>query len=360
MYPALGDLEFLTRSETRIGVLGALAQKPQTGDELKDSTDVSRSTISRMLDDFKAKEWVDQDDERYRLTAKGSFIDSEVSRLLDAVDTFDDAQFLSRSSSRVVVLDAVADTPRPRHELRSLTEASRVTINRIVADFEDRGWVVHENGTWAATGQGASVADEFTRVLDNLRTLEHLGEHVNWLRMSRFEFDLCELQDANVITPTWDDFAAYTSTLVDLVYESTDIRAVGTGLHREFLQALSDATLNGELSLDLIYTPAVIHAIESEPDLCRLVRDLSDSERATIYRYGGGDSLMMLLIHETDDPREDVVLLCGQHDEGAPPGTVETTNPRVKSWAEAYFDAVQADARPIDAGALTSGRAGTT
>lgn len=179
--------------------------------------------------------------------------------------SLDDVEFLSRSSSRVQVLNEITDSPRTRHELRELTGASRVTINRIVDDLEDRGWIVRENGRCEATAQGAFAAEEFTRVLDNLGTLDHLDEHVHWIQLDQFDFDLCELQDANVITPTWDDFGAYTRTLVDLVYDSTAIRAIGTGLHREFVQALGDATLKGDLSLELIYKPEVIDAIKSEP-----------------------------------------------------------------------------------------------
>ncbi len=274
--------------------------------------------------------------------------------------SLEDVEFLARSESRVEVLEAIADAPRSRHELRELTGASRVTVNRIVDDLEDRGWIVRENGRCEATPKGAFVAAEFTRLMDNLETLDHLGEHVNWIALEQFDFDLRELEQANVITPTWDDFAAYTRTLVDLVYESTAIRAIGTGLHREFLEALCDATIRGDLSLELIYEPEVIDAIESEPDLRRVAGDLADVDRGKLYAYRGTDSLMMLLIHETKEPREDVALLCGQHDDDAPPGTVETTNARVRRWAESYFDSVCDDSQLLDAGDLQSGQPETT
>lgn len=179
---------------------------------------------------------------------------------------------------------------------------------------------------------------------------------MNWIRLDQFDFDLRHLQDATVITPTWDDFSAYTRTLVNLVYESTTLRAIGTGLHREFLQALADATINGDLSLELIYTSEVIDAIESDLDLCRRCRDVIDTDQATVYRYHGDDSLMMLGIHETTEPSDDVVLLCGQHNEDAPPGTVKASNTRVRSWAESYFESVRDDAMPINADAFVPER----
>lgn len=263
--------------------------------------------------------------------------------------SIEDITFLARSEHRITVLDAVTEAQRERHELRELTGASRVSINRVLDDLEDRDWIVRENGSCEATAQGGFVAEEFTRRLDNLRTLDHLGENVNWIRLDQFDFDLRHLQDATIITPTWDDFSAYTRTLVDLVNESTTLKAIGTGLHREFLQALADATINGELSLELVYKPEVIDAIESDPDLCRRCRDVIAADRANVYRYQGENSLMMLGIHETTETSDDVVLLCGQHGEDAPPGTVKTSNTRVQSWAESYFESVRDDATLIDA-----------
>lgn len=357
MYASLGDVEFLTRSEGRVDVLNTVSQRSRSRDELEQVTDRSRSTLSRMLSDFEARGWVVRQDGRYTTTAAGTYVTSDMSRMLDRIGSLDDVAFLSRSSSRVEVLAAVADSPRPRHELRALTGASRVTVNRIVDDLAERGWLDNDDGLYAATDEGRVVSDELTRVLRNLQTLERLGEHVNWIELEQFDFELYELRDANVITPTWDDFGAYTNTLVELVYESTAIRAIGTGLHREFLHALGDATINGDLSLDLIYLPEVINAIATEPDLSRVVRDLMDTDRADIYRYGGDEPLMMLLLHETEDPATDVALLCGAHEDGAPPGTVETTNPSVRAWADSYFDAVVADADLLDTDVLSPERA---
>lgn len=278
----------------------------------------------------------------------------------DRGDPLGDVAFLARSASRVRVLAATAERPRTRHELRELTGASRVTVNRVADDLEDRGWIVREDGRCEATPQGAYVAGEFTRVLDDIETLDHLGEHVSWIPVERFDFDLRELRDAVVITPTWDDFAAYTRRLVELVADSTAIGAIATGLHREFVQALGEATVGGGLDLELVYPPEVIDAIRAEPDLCRLLGDAIDTGSAAIYRYHGADPLLMVAIHELADPREDVVLLCGQHEEDAPPGTIQTSNARVRTWAESYVASVREDSRRLDVEELLAGRPETT
>lgn len=271
----------------------------------------------------------------------------------DRSDARNDVEFLTSSWNRLDVLAAVADGPRSRDELRDATDVSRVTLSRILSDLGTRGWITRGNDGYEATTAGAYVAAEVTGLLENVRTLNRLGDNVNWIRVDQFDFDLSRLQDATVITPTWDDFAAQTRVLTQLVYDSTAIRGIGTGLDREFMGAVADATVNGDLSVELVFTPEVIDAINAEPELSRMFRDLADAADADIYRYQGKEPLMELGIHETDGTREDVVMLCGQHEEGAPPGTVESTDPTVWDWAESYFAARRAESHRLRAAVFT-------
>lgn len=264
-----------------------------------------------------------------------------------------DIEFLASSWNRLDVMDALSDQPRTRDELREITPVSRVTLSRILSDLEARGWIARQDDSYETTSAGQFVADNMSRLLDNVQTLNRLGENVEWIRLDQFDFDLNCLQDANLIMPSWDDFSAQTRTLVDLVYESSTIKGIGTGLDREFMRALADATLNGDLSLDLIFTADVIEAINDEPDLMRLFRDLTDATGAEIYRYNGEDAVMEMGIHETNEPDENVVMLCGEYEDGAPPGTVESTDPQVREWAESYFEARRAESHRLKAAVFT-------
>lgn len=265
----------------------------------------------------------------------------------------DDIEFLVSSWNRLDVLEAVATAPRTRDELREMIGVARVTLSRILSDLEAKGWIVRDNQSYEATTAGEFVATEVTNLLENLRALNDLEEHVNWMPIQQFDFDLCRLHDAKVITPTWDDFSAYTSTLVDLVYESTVIKGIGTGVDREFIQAMLDAIRSGELSVEMIYQPNVLEAITDDIELTRLFRDLADIEGATIYRYQGNEPLMMLGLHESVGERDDIVMLCGEHEEGAPPGTVQSTDPKVWSWADAYFEARRTQSHQLGAAVFT-------
>jgi predicted transcriptional regulator len=91
---ALEDIEFLARSPHRAEVLGALADAPRTRHELRERADVSRVTISRLLDDLDERNWVDHDNGQYEATPRGRMVAREFRRLhanLTVGDRLDDA-----------------------------------------------------------------------------------------------------------------------------------------------------------------------------------------------------------------------------------------------------------------------------
>lgn len=264
----------------------------------------------------------------------------------------EDIEFLVSSWNRLDVLEAIASEPRTRADLMDFTDVSRVTLSRILADLEDSGWIVRYNDHYEATPNGVFVASEIIRMLDNLGTASQLGSIMEWLPIDRFDFDLVHLHDATIITPTFDNFTAQSKRLIDLVYESDRIRGIGTGLDHEFMRALWDASVDGDLELELILKEELFDPISADDDLRRQFTDMADKENVHIYRYNRDEPLTMVGIHDGVTTGDDVVMLCGQHEEGAPPGTVESTDETVRSWAESFFDSIRATSHPVEATAF--------
>ena len=117
--------------------------------------------------------------------------------------SLDDVEFLSRSQSRVAVLDALNEKPPTRDELKKATEASRTTLSRTLADFEDRGWIERPDRGYALTPVGSFIASEVTRLLENIETAKQLDGTLGWLTTDEFDFDLRRLRDADVFTLQW-------------------------------------------------------------------------------------------------------------------------------------------------------------
>lgn len=264
-----------------------------------------------------------------------------------------DVTFLVSSWNRYDVLRSVVSAPRPRDELRDTVGVSRVTLSRILSDLEARGWVTRRDEGYEATRAGSIVAAELTDFVASVRSLNRLGEHAEWIRLEAFDFDLARLEDAELITPSWDDRSAQTGRIVELVAESRHVRAVGTGLDRTVVKAVCDATIDGDLSVELVFDPSVVEAIADESELACPFADLAATDWASVYRYTGQESLLELGIAETTGDGEDVVMLCGEYGDGAPPGTIRSTDPVVRNWAESYFEARRGDSRLLDPGVFT-------
>lgn len=90
--------------------------------------------------------------------------------------TLDDIEFLARSDHRVAVLDALAEGPCDRDDLRGATGASSPTMGRILADFEDRRWIIRDGSTYELTQLGAFVTDRFADLRGAMATERKLRD----------------------------------------------------------------------------------------------------------------------------------------------------------------------------------------
>lgn len=77
---------FVTRAESRIETLLALASDPQTRQELQTETDIPRATLSRILADFRDRDLLVREGHTYRLTTLGARLASELQTVFDAVE----------------------------------------------------------------------------------------------------------------------------------------------------------------------------------------------------------------------------------------------------------------------------------
>lgn len=366
MYPSLEDVEFLARSESRVAVLVALGDGSRTHDELGNVVNASRVTLDRILNNLEDRGWIVRSDGRYESTPRGAFVASEFGRFLSTEMEGDETSvrseyatqrtaadmslevigFLARSMSRIEVLDAIRTEPRTRDELDEMTAASRDTLRRILAEFEERGWIEQTNHRCTPTSQGTYVVSEFLRLLQNLDAANELGGAVRWLPTDAF--DLRCLDDATVLTPSWDDPTASIHRVADLVCDASRVRVVGPGVTREVVEGIRTLTTENGGSFEGVVDANTIDTVHDDPDLCEQLRMMLTSDRATLYRYDGGLPFIVVTIIDG------TVAMCG-HDEGdSPLMLVETDHDTVRSWAESYFESFRSDAERVDIEAFTA------
>lgn len=254
----------------------------------------------------------------------------------------EDVQFLSRSESRVTVLNAVTERARTRNELKELTDVSRFTLSRTLSDLEDRGWIERAGGQYEATGRGAVVAEEFESLLDNIGVAESLDGALEWLQVEKFDFDLARLESADVVTPTQSDHTAHIRRPAELFKRSDRVQTIATGIAPENVMALREATVEGDLDLSGIIDTASFEALAGNPELAAVIEEILRADHTELFRYDGEDTLVMLIIGD------DAVQMCGHDEDGPAPGTIESTDPEVRSWARSYFESIRPDATVVE------------
>lgn len=138
----LADVDYLTRSPNRVKVLSRLSESPRGRRELAEEADVTRPTLSRILDELVEREWVVSDGRTYRATPLGRFLVREFERFVERVrpvTLLDDvARWFPREGfefelARLATAEVVTATPTnavapTTHAVRELRRATEVVV----------------------------------------------------------------------------------------------------------------------------------------------------------------------------------------------------------------------------------------
>lgn len=264
--------------------------------------------------------------------------------------SLEDIEFLARSSHRVEVLEALADAPRTRHELKERADVSRITIRRLLEDLAERGWIEHDNGQYESTAKGRVVAREFARLQSNLSVADHLEDALEWLPTEEFDFDLVHLRDADVLLSTsWENQTEIIRHAADLVEGTERISGTAIGFSHEVVAEIRDHVVSGNGEFEVVIDEACLRMIRNDSGLREQFHDMLASGNAVLHRYEGEAPLHMVIAFD------DRVQICGHVDDGPPPGSLESTEQTVLAWAQSYFEDARAASEPIDIETLAPG-----
>lgn len=257
--------------------------------------------------------------------------------------TLEDIEFIARSPHRVEVLDALADAPRTRHELKERADVSRITIRRLLEDLEERGWIEHDDGQYEATASGRVAAREFARLQANLSVADQLDDALEWLPTNDFDFDLAYLRDADVLpSESWESQTEVIRHAADLVEGTRRIEGTAIGFSHEVVDTMRDHVVAGRGDFEVVVDETCLRMIRNDSGLRERFQDMLASGNAIIHRYEGETPLHMVITFD------ELVSICGHVDEGPPPGALESTEPTVLDWARSYFEEAKASADPIE------------
>lgn len=258
-----------------------------------------------------------------------------------------DVAFLARSENRVSVLRELTASPHDRYSLQEQTGVGRVTLGRVLSDFQERGWICSVNGRYETTPVGGMVAASFADLLETMASAEKLSP-IATLLPEEMSFDLRRLADATVHVPSATDPFATLRPAVEQLERAHHVRLLTNATTPETLEVLRRRTTSGELKLEAIADDELLEVLVEAPETSDMLEGMITESSASIWR--SGDPVPFIIaIHD------DSLVHIGIADEtGGKRALVESVDDVVLEWANDFYDdyrqrAKQIDAEPIDA-----------
>ena len=255
----------------------------------------------------------------------------------------DEIEYLARSENRVEALDALAERPRSRSELRTLTGASSSTIARLLREFENREWIVRDDYDYRATSEGVFVAGEVTSLLDRMETRQKLRDVARWLPTEKLGITIEAFSEAVVTVADPEEPYEPVRRYDELIEDAGAMRAFGTATLKSANAGTLFRNVRDGMETEIIYPVPIVRAV------------LDWSPEAAKKGLGSGN--LTVLLHDALPCGltifDDRVALTGYDpDTGMLRAIVDTDDPSAREWAEPLYDSYRSEARRLDAEAI--------
>jgi predicted transcriptional regulator len=216
-------------------------------------------------------------------------------------------------------------------------------MGRVLADFEDRGWVVRDGRIYELTRLGEFVAEEFVEFCESMATERKLRDVWRWLPREMSKFDIGLFEDAVVSYPGPGYPSQPLERIAELVGRTNSLRGFGaTVVKSNNLEAAFTRILDG-MESEYVYDPAVFEAVYSwNPEL---VTEATARENCTHYVHESlpdGDRCGLIILDER------VAICCHDGPTGALRAVVDTDSPAAREWADSVYQHIRDDARLIE------------
>lgn len=240
--------------------------------------------------------------------------------------------FLARSENRLEILQLLATEPRTRGELQAETEASRVTVGRILAEFERRGWIVSAEDGFHVTAVGRSIATELRTLRETIEAADVLGPLATALPAEFMTLDVRHFRDAELVHANESDPLAVARVAADLMDDADHVRILATAVTHDTVDAqIRAAKADGQES-EVVLTTNTVEAIHAEEGLAKRLRTALAMDSVSIYETEESLPISMGIYDDT------TVALGVIGDESLPTATLLSRDEVILSWARGTFE----------------------
>ncbi|MGM0447655.1 MAG: helix-turn-helix transcriptional regulator [Methanobacteriota archaeon] len=258
---------------------------------------------------------------------------------MTAEEGHDGAQYLAGSPVRVAILRALREQPRRPADLTDAVDATRTTVQRILAGFRERDWVVKRDGDYGVTPTGERVHDAYEALLTEVERADRYGRFAETVERAGVDFPAEGIPDSDLTVASDQNPLAVVDRLTELLRESRggDIRAVSPVVLQQFNDAAA-AALDDGASVELIIDRDVVNASIAEfgPATDRALND-DDAEV-----YVSADPIEYGLVR-----CDDVACVTAYDERNNPRCVLESTEETVVDWVDDAFASLRDEATQL-------------
>lgn len=246
-------------------------------------------------------------------------------------DPFDAMSYVLRSRNRFGILEAVADRPCERSALVAATGSSRVTVGRILRDFEERAWVTTDGREYAATVEGRALANAIRAALDELEGVGRVAPLLPEFPLEDAVLPRGSLAAATVTTPNAAQPMLPTQRLTELGTNAAVARMYAVGMTVEATEAHLELVRDAGQHLELLVTANALAVARETP----AVREPLSALVAT-------DAVVAVCDPDPTFPFvarfDDHAVLAATTDNGTIAGIVEWDTDEMTAWVDDRLD----------------------
>lgn len=253
----------------------------------------------------------------------------------------DDARYLAGSPVRIAILRALDRNPRRPASLTDAVDATRTTVQRILAGFRERRWVVKRDGAYHVTPTGERVHDAYEELLSEIDRGDRYGRFAADLQRAGAAFPAAGLETGDLTAATDRDPLAALDRVVELIRESggSDVRSVSPIVTAQYNRAAAAAIDRGatmELVIDREVLETSISEFGSATD-----RAISDDGAAV---YVAPEPIGYGILRY-----DDLACVVAYDEHNNPRCVFESRNETVIEWADERFETLASAATTLSA-----------
>lgn len=250
--------------------------------------------------------------------------------------------FLRRSENRLDLLSALSrEQPLDRDALEARLDSSRRTVVRTINKLEERNHIHATSEGYRLTGFGEVTIQTYEAYEKRARLAERFRPFLTNVDSDLLEFDLCALQDAELLVADEASPFALLDRALELRRCSTHVRELAPAIQKRSIEQLVERVERDEdLTFQVILTAKTVEAAQSHPDYDLSYPVLAEAENVDHYVYSGQFPFFVAVLDDT--------VLLGATADDEPYAMIESQHPTVREWAEETLDEFRGDAVPME------------